>query len=220
MKPLHFSVDCEFTDNNVYRGALLSVGIVCENGQSTQHLLPVSTDAKVNAWTLQNNYELLVGAYLMEQRTSRLPRMRVGREWMNPQLIQAAALIQEFVLGQRHRELYGATKLQDPTPALEKMPAVMVTWSGGHDWAYLCSLFGRCNVDNPFHYRMIDCANLAMALWPELGEDGWGIPQDDCCRMLGLEPLAEEKKHIAIEDARHQLAIFHALKEKIHEPAY
>jgi hypothetical protein len=219
MYPIHFSVDCEFTDANPVHGRLMSVGIACANGKTMQCLLPVSTSAHVNAWTLQNNQQLLVGCYMMEQRTSRLPKLLVAGQWMNPQVVQAAANIQKFVQDQVTEAFTKALDnelVHDTHEDAAKFQAVMVTWSGGMDWAYLCNLFGRCNMDNPFHYKMVDASILAMALFPELGEKGWAIPQDTICEVLNIEPLGLEQKHVAINDARKQLEIFQALMEARH----
>ena len=77
-------------------------------------------------------------------------------------------------------------------------------WCTGSDVAYLLDLLG------PYHemvsYRTWDLKPLLTGRWAKLN-----TPEAEVTKRLGVPPLASNKRHDALEDAKFQLELFRAL---------
>jgi hypothetical protein len=220
--PLYISVDLEFTDGQRFlEGRIMQIGAVAKVHALDREFacnMPVSTRAYANPWVKENLGELLRKCWLLdnvaaeaeapfyETRTGKVSRlfrknMVVFQQWVRKMQLarHKAALHEEVPLGMGPADLGNYLD--------EKVPAVMVTYCGGYDFAFLAKAFSACGLSNPFHYEMLDISPLAMG---KLGLP-WGFWASELEEKLGIEP--NENKHDALADAKHQLKLFETLMD-------
>lgn len=220
MNPLYISVDLEFTDGERFlEGRIMQIGAVAQPFPDSPFgaVMPVSTRAYANDWVRKNLKPLLMKCWDLDNFTSRMPLVHTPTGKVNAAFMKNMMAFQQWVRGVQN--LYFQTLNPELGSAPvdldildEKVPAVMVTYCGGYDFAYIAKGFSACGLGNPFHYEMLDISPLAMG---KLGLP-WGFKAADLEELLDMEE--DPNKHDAVVDAKHQLKMFEALMDpELHE---
>lgn len=201
MKPIYISVDCEFTDGNLKHGQLMQLGMFNIETESTwSAVIPINTDAKVNDWVRQNLPHLVSAALQTRIFGGRAETYAIEAfNWVRQQQVHAYFSAQDIDGG-------GEGEVKDPAKIVEDFPAVFVAYCGGYDFGFTTKLFNAAELENPFHYEMVDISALALGLLPDLE---WGFSAEDLEKALDLGP--NEQKHDALADAKHQAEVFRRL---------
>lgn len=82
--------------------------------------------------------------------------------------------------------------------------AIFIGYCNTLDKIYTDQLFLAAEVENPFHYETIEISSLAMG---KLNLK-WGFSESELEEKLGLNPMNNNLKHNALEDAIHQAEEF------------
>lgn len=216
MNPLYISVDLEFTSPDQFIDAdIMQIGAVPAPwpDKAFGGNVPLPTTVKSNEWVRENLMHLLEESWKLHHLSSlTLPDVHVGERKLNAAYMKTFISFQQWVRGLQvahHQYLWpekGGAPF-DPDYLDRKVPAVMVTYCGAYDFAFLAKAFTTCGLKNPFHYEMLDISPLAMGI---LGLP-WGFTQRDL--EAKLEVSSNENKHDALADARHQLELFNKLRQ-------
>jgi DNA polymerase III epsilon subunit-like protein len=196
MKPLFISVDLEFTDGNLRRGQVTQIAFVSnETGRVGQWVLPITTDASVNAWNWENLDSLVTGCLKLGAKVD-----------VKQYLSRTAGEMRAWLYQDQHDALFARLdENEEANVGEEPIPIVMVTWCGGYDFAFTARLFNSCGLPNPFHYEAVDIAGVAYGLGFE-----WDTSGEDLREALGMEP--NPNPHNALADAQHQIEMFRRLQ--------
>lgn len=86
----------------------------------------------------------------------------------------------------------------------ESDTAVFIGYCNTLDKIYTDQLFLNAKIENPFHYETIEISSLAIG---RLNLE-WGFEENELEKILNLNPMSNDKKHNAKEDAIHQAEEF------------
>jgi len=214
VNPLYISVDLEFTSPDEFVDAdIMQIGAVPEPWPDKVFgaNVPLPTTVKSNEWVRENLGHLLEASWKLDHLAGLSnPPVHVGERRVPGAYLKTFMSFQQWVrqLQVAHHQYLWPEKGGapfDPGYLDREVPAVMVTYCGGYDFAFLAKAFSTCGLGNPFHYEMLDISPLAMGI---LGLP-WGFTQRDL--EAKLEVSSNENKHDAVADARHQLELFKRL---------
>ena len=180
----YFSIDCEFTGLNHTKYDLASIGIVEVIKNGTEYTIDEERKFYLELKPLHSEFD---------------PESMKINGLSFPNLYKYGSEPKEAC-----RQILKYLDLN------EGDTAVFVGYCLVLDKIYVDQLFLAAEVENPFHYETIEISSLAIG---KLGLE-WGFTEATLEHQLCMQPMSDNTKHNALEDAIHQADEFCQIMNK------